>query len=81
MALRDVTSWPLIFVDRTGFGEWRLTMMPYGDKWRVRRKLSHEVLLDVRLAASFDSHRYKYTYRFLSRLLEVPERFFQDVEL
>jgi len=57
-------------------------MMPYGDRWRVRRRLlSHEVLPNVRLATSFDGHRYKYTYRFLSCLLEAPERFFQEVEL
>ena len=57
-----------------------MTMMPYGDGWRARRRLSHEVL-NVRLAASFDNHRHKYMYRFLSCLLEAPERFFQEVEL
>ena len=57
-----------------------MTMMPYGDGWRARRRLAHEVL-NVRLASTFDNHRYKYTYRFLSSLLEAPERFFQEVEL
>jgi len=58
-----------------------LTMMPYGDRWRARRRLFQEVLPNARLVASFDNHRYKYTYRFLSRLLEAPETFFQEVEL
>lgn len=54
--------------------------MPYGDQWRARRRLCHEGL-NERLAGSFDSHQYKYTYRFLSRLLEAPDSFFQEAEL
>ena len=80
MSLREFTSWPLIFVNRTGVGEWGFGFMSYGDRWRVRRKLAHEGL-NERLAASFDSHQFKYTYRFLSRLLEAPESFFQEAEL
>jgi len=55
-------------------------MMPYGGQWRARRRLCHEAL-NERLSGSFDSHQYKYTYRFLSSLLEEPERFMQEVEL
>ena len=55
-------------------------MMPYGDRWRVRRKLCHEAL-NVGPTGKFDSHQYKYTYRFLSRLLEAPESFIQEAEL
>ena len=54
--------------------------MSYGDRWRTRHRLSHEVL-NERLAGSFDDHQYKYTYRLLSRLLEAPESFFQEAEL
>ena len=54
--------------------------MSYGDGWRARRRLAHESL-NERLPESFDSHKYKYTYRFLSRLLEEPESFFQEAEL
>ena len=54
--------------------------MSYGDRWRVRRRLCQEVL-NGRLAGSFDDYQYKYTYRFLSRLLEEPESFFQEAEL
>ena len=54
--------------------------MSYGDRWKTRRKLIHEVL-NEKLTASFDDHQYKYTYRFLSRLLEAPESFFEEAEL
>ena len=75
------TGWLLLtFVDRTGTTDWALTMMSYGDGWRARRRLAHEVL-NVRLIESFDSHQYKYTHRFLSRLLEAPESFFQEADL
>jgi len=54
--------------------------MPYGSRWRARRRLCHEVL-NERLSGSFDSHQYKYMYRSLSRLLEEPGRFMQEVDL
>jgi len=54
--------------------------MPYGSRWRVRRRLCHEVL-NERLSGSFDSHQYKYMHRSLSRLLEEPGRVMQEVEL
>ena len=60
--------------------EWSFGMMSYGDEWRVRRKLFHEVL-NVRLVKNFDDHQCKYTYRFLSRLLKAPENFMKEVEL
>ena len=37
--------------------------------------------LDVRLAKSFDSHHTKYVHRLLSRLLEEPENFIQELDL
>jgi len=80
MTPQGIVSRPLTFVNRTRTGEWVLPLMPYGDEWRARRRLFHEVL-GVRLTSSFDNHRYKYTYHFLSGLLEAPERFFQEVEL
>ena len=55
-------------------------MMPYGTPWRVRRKLFHEVL-NVRLAESFDGYHTKYVHRLLSRLLEEPENFIQELDL
>ena len=67
-------------VDRTGMADWAFAFMSYGDRWRARHRLCHEVL-NGRLAGSFDDHHYKYTYRFLSRLLEEPEDFFQETEL
>jgi len=76
----EVASRPLIFIDRAGTAEWAFVLMPYGDRWRTRRRLCHEVL-NGGLIGSFDSHRYKYIYRFLSRLLEAPESFFQEAEL
>jgi len=54
--------------------------MPYGAPWRARRRLCHEAL-NVRLTESFDSHQCKYVHRFLSRLLEEPKRFMQELEL
>ena len=60
--------------------EWSFTMMPYGDRWRVHRKLCHEAL-NVGPTEKFDTHQYKYAHRFLSRLLEAPENFLQEVEL
>jgi len=54
-------------------------MMPYGDRWRTHRRLCHEVLNDgLRSTGNFDVHTRKHTYRFLSRLLEAPERFLQE---
>ena len=55
-------------------------MMSYGDRWRVRRKLFHEAL-NATTTEKFDSHQYKYAHRFLSRLLEAPERFMEEAEL
>ena len=70
----------LIFVDRCGTPEWSFTMMPYGDRWRVRRRLCREVL-NATLAGKFDAHQYKHAYRFLSTLLETPENFMQEANL
>ena len=55
-------------------------MMPYGERWRVRRRLCHEAL-NVGTTESFTSYQYRYAYRFLSRLLEEPENFIQETEL
>ena len=55
-------------------------MMSYGASWRVRRRLFQEVL-NAKLAKSFDSHQYKYVHRLLSRLLEEPKDFMQELEL
>jgi len=55
-------------------------MMSYGTRWRTHRRLCYEVL-NERLIGNFDSHQYKYAHRLLSRLLEAPERFIQEVEL
>jgi hypothetical protein len=54
--------------------------MPYGDRWRTRRRLFHEVL-NATTVENFDIHQYKYAHRFLSRLLEAPERFMEEAEL
>lgn len=70
----------LIFVDRTGTTEWSFAMMSYGAPWRARRRLCHEAL-NVRLSKSFDGHHTKYVHRLLSRLLEEPENFFQELDL
>ena len=72
---RSLTS-----VARTWEPEWSFGIMPYGAPWRTRRKLCNEVL-NVRLTRSFDNHQYKYVHRFLSRLLEEPKRFVQELEL
>ena len=54
--------------------------MPYGASWRIRRKLCHEAL-NVRQSANFDGHQSKYVHRLLSRLLEEPEHFIQELDL
>jgi len=54
--------------------------MPYGSRWRARRRLCHEVL-NEKLAGSFDAHQYKHTHRFLSHLLEEPGHFMHEVDL
>ena len=54
--------------------------MPYGAPWRARRRLCHEAL-NVRLTDSFDGHQYKYVHRLLSRLLEEPKRFIEELDL
>jgi len=54
--------------------------MSYGAPWRSRRRLCHEVL-NVRLIESFDRYQYKYVHRLLSRLLEEPKGFTQELEL
>jgi hypothetical protein len=69
-----------MFAARTGASEWSFAVMPYGAPWRARHKLCHEVL-NVRLAGSFDNYQYKYVHRFLSSLLEEPERFMEGLEL
>jgi len=60
--------------------DWALPLLPSGDRWGARRKLFHEVL-NGRLARNFDSNHLKYVHRFLSRLLEAPENFIQEIEL
>jgi len=54
--------------------------MPYGAPWKARRRLFNEVF-NVRLNESFDSHQCKYVHRLLSRLLEEPECFIQELDL
>ena len=54
--------------------------MPYGAPWKARRRLFHEVF-NVRLNENFDSHQCKYVHRLLSRLLEEPECFIQELDL
>jgi len=55
-------------------------LMPYGVSWRTRRKLCQEAL-NVRQSTNFDGHQSKYVHRLLSRLLEEPERFIQELDL
>ena len=80
MLLIEVSSRPPNFVNRTGVADWGIALISYGDRWKARRRLIHE-FLGERLTASFDEHQYKYAYRFLSRLLEAPESFFEEAEL
>ena len=55
-------------------------MLPYGDRWRARRRLCHEAL-NVRLARDIEPHQYKQTHRLLARLLDSPECFMHETEL
>lgn len=55
-------------------------MMPYGERWKIHRKLCHEAL-NVRPTVDFDSHQYKYTHRLLAHLLEAPDRFMEEAAL
>ena len=80
MPFRGVASLTSKLIDRTGTTEWAFAMMSYGARWRVRRRLCHEVL-NVRLTGSFDGHQYKYVHCLLSRLLEEPKRFIRELEL
>ena len=54
--------------------------MPYGAPWRARRRLCNEVF-SPRLTGSFDNYQYKYAHRLLSRLLEEPKCFMEELEL
>jgi len=54
--------------------------MAYGSRWRARRKLFHEAL-NEKMSGSYDGHQHKHVYRFLSRLLEEPGSFTQEVDL
>lgn len=65
---------------RSGTPEWAFAMMPYGARWKARRRLCNDVL-NVRMTGEFDSHQYKYACRLLSRLVEAPECFIQELEL
>ena len=80
MGFQEVAFPTADFFARTGAPEWSFAVMPYGASWRARRRLCHEVL-NVRLTGSFDNHQYKYVHRFLSRLLDEPKRFIQELEL
>ena len=60
--------------------DWSFGVMSYGAPWRARRRLCNEVL-NIKLTGSFDSHQYKYVHRLLSRLLEEPTRFIEELEL
>lgn len=55
-----------------GWG-WALTMRPYGEAWRVRRRLL-QTELDVKPAARFRPHQLKACHGLLQDLLDSPER-------
>ena len=55
-------------------------MLPYGDRWRARRRLCNEAL-NIRLTRDIEPHQQKQAYRLLARLLEAPECFMHEIEL
>jgi len=61
--------------------DWALSLIPYGDKRRAYRKVSHE-MFSMRAAEKFqDDHQHKHGYDFLWRLLNSPESFMDDAAL
>ncbi|KAF9645502.1 cytochrome P450 [Thelephora ganbajun] len=53
---------------------WALPMMPYGNAWRMRRRLFHR-FFNVPAVGQFDDKIYKAVNVFLRRLSKSPERF------
>ncbi|KAF9645500.1 cytochrome P450 [Thelephora ganbajun] len=53
---------------------WSFSMMPYGNTWRIHRKLFHR-FFNVSVADQFDDKIHKAVNVFLHRLSESPERF------
>jgi len=61
--------------------DWALSLIPYGDKWRAYRNVSHE-MFSMRAAEKFqDDHQHKHGHEFLWRLLNSPESFMDDAAL
>ena len=59
---------------------WDIAIFGYGNRWRSGRRLFHE-FLDPKAVTNFDGYQYKYTYRFLSRLADTPDDFFDHAQL
>ncbi|KAF9646526.1 cytochrome P450 [Thelephora ganbajun] len=53
---------------------WSFSLMPYGNTWRIHRKLFHR-FFNVSVADQFDDKIHKAVNVFLHRLSESPERF------
>jgi hypothetical protein len=56
------------------------SMMPYGNTWRIHRKLFHR-FFNVSTADQFDDKIYKAVDVFLHRLLKSPDRFLKHAHL
>lgn len=59
---------------------WAIPFMGYGNLWRNSRRLLHE-FLNPRAVTEFDEYQRKHAYRFLARLADSPEGFFDHAEL
>ena len=59
---------------------WDMVGFSYGNQWRRARRLFHE-FLNVNAVTNFDRYQHKHAYRFLSRLAETPEDFFDHAKL
>lgn len=76
----------LVYIDRPRFPmvnelmgcSWSFALMPYGDTWRIHRRLFHR-FFNISVADRFDESICKAVNTFLHRLFESPERFLKHV--
>lgn len=59
-------------VYRMGWG-WALTMRPYGEAWRARRRLM-QAEFDAKRAARFRPQQVKACHGLLKDILDLPDR-------
>ena len=61
-------------------GSWTFALMPYGNLWRIHRRLMNR-FFNPSVVNRFDDEIYKAVNVFLRRLSESPERFLKHAHL